>query len=201
MHVNMSIPSSLCHDLSYLAKQIELEGHLRKTRVTPALALRIALCLTQSELCFWCPPRHATAHMCFLGASCKRPVQGDLVLRHGEYISEHDTFMKLEGVYIVATGRLQAVAMPKNSVQVSLEQQDLDSHTADYRQEPTLQHFTVALQHCCAVAFGSVACRVQSPSLAFMVMLKTISVLLVFVVTCGGKLTSTTQRLTSQHKG
>lgn len=60
-------------------------------------------------------------------------VQGDLVLRDGEYVSEHDTLMNLEGVYIIATGRLQAVVTPVDSIRVSLEQQDLDLHTADYR--------------------------------------------------------------------
>lgn len=68
-----------------------------------------------------------------LGCLCQQPMQGDLVLRDGEYISEHDTFMKMEGVYIIATGRLQAVVTPVNKVQVSLEQQDVDLHTADYR--------------------------------------------------------------------
>ena len=76
-------------------------------------------------------------------------MQGDLVLRDGEYVSEHDTFMKLEGVYIIATGRLQALAMPKNGIRVSLEQQDLDLHTADYRQDPTLRQ--IVLLQCCTV--------------------------------------------------
>lgn len=54
-------------------------------------------------------------------------------MRDGEYVSEHDAFMKLEGVYIIATGRLQAVVTPVNTIQVTLQQQDLDLHTADYR--------------------------------------------------------------------
>lgn len=87
--------------------------------------------------------------MGFPDGSCQKPVQGDLVLRDGEYVSEHDTFMTLEGVYIIATGRLQAVVTPKNSIQVSLEQRDLDLHTADYRSEPTPQQ--IVLWHCCTV--------------------------------------------------
>ena len=71
--------------------------------------------------------------MAFLDGSCQKPVQGDLVLRDGEYVSENDAFMKVEGVYIIATGRLQAVVTPVDSIRVSLEQQDLDLHTADYR--------------------------------------------------------------------
>ena len=60
-------------------------------------------------------------------------LQGDLVLRDSEYVSEQDAFMKVEGVYIVASARLHAVLTPVNEVQVSLEQHDLDLHTADYR--------------------------------------------------------------------
>ena len=60
-------------------------------------------------------------------------LQGDLVLRVGDYISEQDVFMKVEGVYVTATGRLQAVVNPVDKVVVSLEQKDLDVHTADYR--------------------------------------------------------------------
>lgn len=60
-------------------------------------------------------------------------VQGDLVLRDGAYVSEHDTFIKIDGVYVTATGRLQAVLKPDDDVQLSLQQEDLDLHTADYR--------------------------------------------------------------------
>ena len=60
-------------------------------------------------------------------------MQGDFVLRAGDYVSEQDMFMKLEGVYITATGSLQAVAEPVKNIQVALEQTDLDMHTADYR--------------------------------------------------------------------
>lgn len=60
-------------------------------------------------------------------------LQGDLVLRDGAYVSEHDTFIKIDGVYVTATGRLQAVLKPVDDVQLSLQQEDLDLHTADYR--------------------------------------------------------------------
>lgn len=60
-------------------------------------------------------------------------VQGDLVLRDGGYVSERDAFMKLEGLYVTATGRLHAVLNPVDDVQLSLAQEDLDMHTADYR--------------------------------------------------------------------
>lgn len=55
------------------------------------------------------------------------------MLRDSEYVSEHDAFMNIEGVYVVATGHLQAVLTPVDKVQVSMEQQDLDLHSADYR--------------------------------------------------------------------
>ena len=84
-----------------------------------------------------------------LDGLCQKLVQGDLGLRDGEYVSEHCTFMKLEGVYIIVTGRLQALTMPKSGIRVSLEQQDLDLHTADYRQDPTLPQ--IVLLQCCTV--------------------------------------------------
>ena len=60
-------------------------------------------------------------------------LQGDLVLRDGGYVSERDAFTKLEGLYVAATGRLHAVLNPVDDVQLSLAQEDLDMHTADYR--------------------------------------------------------------------
>ena len=60
-------------------------------------------------------------------------VQGGLVLRKGAYRSEHDTFMEVDGVYVTATGRLQAVLKPLDRVKLNLEQQDFDLQTADYR--------------------------------------------------------------------
>ena len=114
-----------------------------------------------------------------IDGSHQEPLQGDLVLRNGEYVSEHDTFMKLEGVFITATGRLQAVVTPKNRIQVSLEQQDLDLHTADYRCEPTVQQ--IVPLHCSTVTllhFGVMHFRVQPPPLASKVMLKTRDALL-----------------------
>lgn len=65
--------------------------------------------------------------------SLRQMLQGDLVLRAGDYISEQDVFMKVEGVYVTATGHLQAVVTPVDKIVVSLEQKDLDAHTADYR--------------------------------------------------------------------
>ena len=55
------------------------------------------------------------------------------MLRDGGYVSERDAFMKLEGLYVAATGRLHAVLNPVDDVQLSLAQEDLDMHTADYR--------------------------------------------------------------------
>jgi len=60
-------------------------------------------------------------------------VQGGLVLRKGAYRSEHDTFMEVDGVYVTATGQLQAVLKPVDRVKLNLEQQDFDLQTADYR--------------------------------------------------------------------
>ena len=57
-----------------------------------------------------------------------------MVLRSGDYVSERDAFLTIEGVFIVATARLQAVLTPAEHVQVALEQSDVDLHTADYRQ-------------------------------------------------------------------
>lgn len=63
-------------------------------------------------------------------------LQGDLVLRDGSYVSEHDAYMKVDGLYIAATGRLHAVLKPVDDVHLTLAQEDLDAHTADYRQAP-----------------------------------------------------------------
>ena len=60
-------------------------------------------------------------------------MQGGLVLRKGAYRSEHDTFMEVDGVYVTATGQLQAVLKPVDRVKLNLEQQDFDLQTADYR--------------------------------------------------------------------
>ncbi|KAL0030093.1 hypothetical protein WJX79_006567 [Trebouxia sp. C0005] len=60
-------------------------------------------------------------------------VQGGLVLRKGAYRSEHDTFMEVDGVYVITTGQLQAVLKPVDRVKLNLEQQDFDLQTADYR--------------------------------------------------------------------
>ena len=60
-------------------------------------------------------------------------VQGGLVLRKGAYRSEHDAFMEVDGVYVTATGQLQAVLKPIDRVKLNLEQQDFDLQTADYR--------------------------------------------------------------------
>lgn len=60
-------------------------------------------------------------------------MQGGLVLRDGAYRSEQDTFMKVDGVYVTATGRLQAVLKPVDDLKMALEQQDVDLHTPDYR--------------------------------------------------------------------
>ena len=55
------------------------------------------------------------------------------MLRDGPYASERDTFIKVEGVYVTSTGWLRVVLTPVDNVQLSLEQEDLDLHTADYR--------------------------------------------------------------------
>ncbi|DBB08109.1 TPA: hypothetical protein ACH3X3_008304 [Trebouxia sp. C0006] len=60
-------------------------------------------------------------------------VQGGLVMRKGAYRSEHDAFMEVDGVYVTATGQLQAVLKPIDRVKLNLEQQDFDLQTADYR--------------------------------------------------------------------
>lgn len=60
-------------------------------------------------------------------------VQGGLVLHKGAYRSEHDAFMEVDGVYVTATGQLQAVLKPVDRVKLNLEQQDFDLQTADYR--------------------------------------------------------------------
>ena len=41
--------------------------------------------------------------------------------------------MKVDGVYVTATGRLQAVLKPVDDLKMALEQQDVDLHTPDYR--------------------------------------------------------------------
>ena len=41
--------------------------------------------------------------------------------------------MEVDGVYVTATGQLQAVLKPIDRVKLNLEQQDFDLQTADYR--------------------------------------------------------------------
>lgn len=55
------------------------------------------------------------------------------MLRKGAYRSEHDAFMEVDGVYVTATGQLQAVLKPIDRVKINLEQQDFDLQTVDYR--------------------------------------------------------------------
>lgn len=103
-------------------------------RMAPCRVLHLSPSLHVANALYTQTSSHITQHVpACICPSMSAPLQGDLVLRDGEYVSEHDTFMKVEGVYIVATGRLQAVLTPVHKVQVSLEQEDLDLHTADYR--------------------------------------------------------------------
>ena len=72
-------------------------------------------------------------YVCMFICVVRLHVQGGLVLRKGAYRSEHDTFMEVDGVYVITTGQLQAVLKPVDRVKLNLEQQDFDLQTADYR--------------------------------------------------------------------
>lgn len=60
-------------------------------------------------------------------------MQGLLILRDGTYLSEQDVYLKLEGVYLTSLGKLQAAIHPMHDIELELDNNDVQEHTADYR--------------------------------------------------------------------
>jgi hypothetical protein len=58
-----------------------------------------------------------------------------VVVRDGTYVTEYDVELKLQGVYVLETGRLYATleALQASSLMVLLDAEDIHNHTASYR--------------------------------------------------------------------
>ena len=61
-------------------------------------------------------------------------MQGEIVLRDGVYLTEDDAVLQLAGVYVVATGRIHAVAQPVSpALRLGLEPSDIEQNSVGYR--------------------------------------------------------------------
>ena len=73
-------------------------------------------------------PRHPP-----VASTVATPLQGEVMLRDGHYVSERDVMMKLQGVYVEASSRLHAVLEPAQPKSMHLEAHDAQEHSSDYR--------------------------------------------------------------------
>jgi hypothetical protein len=60
-------------------------------------------------------------------------MQGDLVLRNGIYVTDTDIRLRLHGVLLKETGRIEANLEPLTPIRVDISGSDIHNGNADYR--------------------------------------------------------------------